>query len=305
MTTIFFDSTMTDDERRSRLYNGDLFVFSATDTSLEFCEFAQNMIREYLPFTDPQKAQYELEVTAYAEILGKLKPAFIHHRESKKFIQKIPAENNTDLSSTYFEVPKMRSSTSDGYLTAGIAYAWHPHRDTWYSAPQSQINWWLPVFEIESENTMTFFPKYWDLEVKNNSDGYNYYEWNEKYRGTHVTKYLNSDPRPLPKPIDNIDTSEEIRIVCPVGGMILFSGAHLHGSVENTSGKTRFSIDFRTINLADLQQRSGAPNVDSSSTGSVLKEFLSADDLSNLPESVLEMYFDGTETMGKSVYKPE
>jgi hypothetical protein len=305
MTTIFFDSSMNDDERRSRLYNGDLFVFSATDTSLEFCEFAQNMIREYLPSTDPQKAQYELEVTTYAEILGKLKPAFIHHPESKKFIQKILAENNADLSSTYFEVPKMRSSTSDGYLTAGIAYAWHPHRDTWYSAPQSQINWWLPVFEIESENTMTFFPKYWDLEVKNNSDGYNYYEWNEKYRGTHVTKYLNSDPRPLPKPIDNIDTSEEIRIVCPVGGMILFSGAHLHGSVKNTSGKTRFSIDFRTTNLSDLQQRSGAPNLDSRCTGSVLKEFLSADDLSNLPESVLEMYFDGTEMKGKSVYKPE
>jgi hypothetical protein len=305
MTTIFFDSSMNDDERRSRLYNGDLFVFSATDTSLEFCEFAQNMIREYLPSTDPQKAQYELEVTTYAEILGKLKPAFIHHPESKKFIQKILAENNADLSSTYFEVPKMRSSTSDGYLTAGIAYAWHPHRDTWYSAPQSQINWWLPVFEIESENTMTFFPKYWDLEVKNNSDGYNYYEWNEKYRCTHVTKYLNSDPRPLPKPIDNIDTSEEIRIVCPVGGMILFSGAHLHGSVKNTSGKTRFSIDFRTTNLSDLQQRSGAPNLDSRCTGSVLKEFLSADDLSNLPESVLEMYFDGTEMKGKSVYKPE
>jgi hypothetical protein len=40
-----------------------------------------------------------------------------------------------------FDMPRLRSSTSDNYLTTGIAYEWHPHRDTWYSAPQCQINW--------------------------------------------------------------------------------------------------------------------------------------------------------------------
>ena len=62
-------------------------------------------------------------------------------------------------------VRRMRSSTSDGYLTTGIAYAWHPHRDTWYSAPQCQINWWMPIYEIVSENAMAFHPRYFGEAV--------------------------------------------------------------------------------------------------------------------------------------------
>jgi hypothetical protein len=304
MTTIYLDSTMSDDERRSHLYQGDLFIYSPTETTLQFCEFAQNLIGSYFTDGDPQTAQHRIEQAEYAEILGRLKPEFIHHPKSKTFIQKILNERGIDLSSAYFEVPKMRSSTSDEFITAGIAYAWHPHRDTWYSAPQCQINWWMPIFDITAENTMAFYPKYWGRVVENNSEVYNYYEWNEKYRGAHVTKYLNSDPRPLPKPTEQIDTSEEIKFTCPIGGIYLFSGAHLHGSVNNTSGKTRFSLDFRTINIDDLNNKKGAPNLDSNCSGSVLGEFLSARDLTQLPESILKTYHDGTEERGRTSYKP-
>src|SRR2546422_2486545 len=55
----------------------------------------------------------------------------------------------------------MRTATSDNYLTAGLAYAFHPHRDTWYSAPLCQVNWWLPVYEIAPDNAMAFHPRYW------------------------------------------------------------------------------------------------------------------------------------------------
>ena len=72
---------------------------------------------------------------------------------------------------TYFDVPRMRSSTSDDYLTTGIAYAWHPHRDTWYSAPQCQLNWWLPIYDLASENAMAFHPRYFTEGVANTSSG--------------------------------------------------------------------------------------------------------------------------------------
>ena len=39
-----------------------------------------------------------------------------------------------DPEKTYWTVPRMRTATSNSYLTTGIAYASHPHRDTWYSA---------------------------------------------------------------------------------------------------------------------------------------------------------------------------
>ena len=69
-----------------------------------------------------------------------------------------------DLDDTYFDVPRMRTATHGGYLTAGIAYAFHPHRDTWYSAPFSQINWWIPMYEIEPDNSMAFHLRYWNAE---------------------------------------------------------------------------------------------------------------------------------------------
>ena len=50
--------------------------------------------------------------------------------------------------------------THGNYLTAGLAYAFHPHRDTWFSAPPCQINWWLPVYDISAENTIAFYPRY-------------------------------------------------------------------------------------------------------------------------------------------------
>ena len=34
---------------------------------------------------------------------------------------------------------------------------------------------------------------------------------------------------------------------------MLFSGAQLHASIPNTSGDARFSVDFRTVDVADLQ----------------------------------------------------
>jgi hypothetical protein len=95
----------------------------------------------------------------------------------------------------------------------------------------------------------------------------------------------------------------QIRLICPVGGIIVFSGAHLHSSVPNTSGKTRFSIDFRSVHVDDLAVRAGAPNVDSACTGTVLREFKRARDASDLPPEIVALYEDGTEIQGALVYR--
>jgi hypothetical protein len=80
------------------------------------------------------------------------RPKFIHHPESKRYIPLILKELGCDLEQAYFDVPRMRSSTSDDYLTSGIAYAFHPHRNTWYSAPRCQLNFWIPEFQILPRN---------------------------------------------------------------------------------------------------------------------------------------------------------
>jgi hypothetical protein len=63
-------------------------------------------------------------------------------------------------------------------------------------------------------------------------------------------------------------------VVLPhVGGVVLFSGAQLHASVPNTSGRARFSVDFRTVDVTDLHSGRGAPLVDVSCTGTAIRDF--------------------------------
>src|SRR6202165_358486 len=249
--TVFYDLNVSDDVRRQRLYDGQLFVYSTRASILALVNFAKSMIEDAFGGLDPRTAQKNMAVEHYASLLGKLKPAFIHHPESKRHLRNILEDLGCDLEKTYFDVPRMRSSTSDNYLTTGIAFAWHPHRETWYSAPPCLINWWLPIYEIESDNAMAFHPQYWARPVKNSSAEYNYYTWNKLYRGENVTKLIKDNPRPLPRATEAMELEPQIRLICPVGGVILFSGAQMHSSVPNTSGVTRFSIDFRTIHVND------------------------------------------------------
>lgn len=301
MATTYIDASLTDDERRRRMFCGDVFVYSPTSSSKAFCEFSREMICAAFGDQDPETAQDRMSVQEYVAVLSELKPQFIHHPRSKEFVREILREIGCDLSKTYFDVPRMRTSTSDGYLTSGIAYAWHPHRDTWYSAPAAQINFWVPIFPILSTNAMAFHPTYFSKIVPNDSERYNYYEWNRKYRAAAATQ-TDGDSRPLPRPTDPVDTEYDIRVICPVGGIIIFSGAQLHSSVPNTSGVTRFSIDFRTVNVEDIRKGEGAPTQDVKCTGSSIRDFVSCEDLSAMPADIIRSFHDGTEESGDLVY---
>jgi hypothetical protein len=303
--TVYFDPPFGDDERRARLYEGQLFVYSPRAPGLALAAFARGLIEEAFAPLDPLTAQHHLSVERYAEVLGKLKPSFIHHEESKRHLRALLSDLGCDLEKTFFDVPRMRSSTSDGYLTTGIAYAWHPHRDTWYSAPPCQLNWWIPIYAITADNAMAFHPRYFTEGVTNTSEGYNYYEWNQTHRGEHVAGYTKSDPRPLPRATEPLELDPQIRLVPPVGGLIVFSGAQMHSSVPNTSGVTRFSLDFRTVNLDDAVARRGAANVDARCTGTTMRDYLRATDLSRIPDDVVKLYDDGTAVRGKVLYQPQ
>jgi len=303
VTAVHHDSTVSDDGRRAALFGGDLFLTSPNDATLAFCEFTQLLLHEAFGGLDPELAQNEMTVEQYAAVLSELKPTFIHHPRSKQFVRDILESLGCDLEVTYFDVPRLRTSTSGGFLTAGIAYAWHPHRDTWYSAPMSQLNFWMPVYEIVAANAMALHQDYFDVAVPNTSESYNYYEWNSKYRSSAASN-IGSDARPLPGPTIDIDMRNPLVFVPSVGGMIEFSGQHLHSSVPNHSGRTRISIDFRAVHLGDIEVGRGALNVDAHCTGSSIRDFMRGSDFSPMPEHALHLFNDGTEDRGDLIYAP-
>src|SRR5262245_24791799 len=291
MSTVHFDSPVGDDVRRGLLYAGALFVYSSRPAALRLCELAHELREGAFPGVDPRKAQDTMPAKEYAAVMGKLKPDFIHHPRAKACLQEVLAEFGCDLERTCFDVPRLRSSTSNGYLTTGIAYAWHPHRDTWYSAPGCQINWWMPVYEIEATNAMAFHPRFWGRAVTNDSHRYDYAEWNRSFR-FNAEQYLSEDPRPLPRATEPMELEPQTRLLPAAGGMLLFSGAQMHSSVPNTSGVTRYSIDFRTVHIDDVEAFAGAPNVDAACTGTTLGDYLRGRDLAHIPERLIREYED-------------
>ncbi len=301
MPSVHHDSVLADDALRKAVYAGDLFVSSPTAAAVAFCDFARGLAIDAFDGLDPESAQHHLPVERYAEILSRLKPRFIHDTRSKEFIRSVLEERGCDLEQTYFDVPRLRTSTSHGYLTSGIAYAWHPHRDTWYSAPMSQLNFWMPVYPVEATNAMAFHPSYFACEVPNSSAEYNYYEWNAKYRAS-ASSNVTTETRPLPGPIDDVDISDPLVLLPAVGGLIEFSGQHLHSSVPNTSGRTRYSIDFRTVHIGDIAAGASAPNVDADCTGSAIRDFMRASDFAPMPEHIVRLFDDGTEDRGELLY---
>jgi len=291
---LFFDSKMSDAERRKELYRGSIFVYSPSPNAVDLCGFAREMIEKAFHPCDPRKAQEHMPVERCVEILAELKPKFIHDAKSKQLIQGMLAERGCDLSKTYFDVPRLRTAFPSNYLSSGIAYAFHPHRDTWYSAPFSQINWWMPVYDILPENSMAFHARYFDEPVANSSNTYNYYEWNRSNRQS-AAQHVKADTRVQPRPQAALDPDPQFRVIANVGSVMLFSAAQLHSTVPNTCGLTRYSIDFRTVHLDDVWEKCGAPNIDSACTGTTMHDYISAADFTHLPQEAIALYFDGTE----------
>jgi hypothetical protein len=297
MASVHINAKIDDDRRRQGLFDGDIFILRPTPGTEAMIALARGMLEEAFAPHDPRTIHKHKTAEEVAAILSVLKPKFIHHPECKVLIRQVMRENGVDLDKLYFDVPRLRSAYPSHFLSAGIAYAFHPHRDTWYSAPMCQLNWWMPVYPIEPDNAMGFYPRYFSEAVKNNSEIYNYYEWNTKNRAT-AAQHVKSDTREQPKAQQALEPVT-VRYLPEPGSIILFSGAQLHETVPNTTERARYSIDFRTVHLDDLTGRRGAPNVDSRCTGTTMRDYLRATDLAPLPEDIIQAYDDGSAAAGK------
>src|SRR6267378_1440196 len=178
MNSIIIDAPISEEKKRELLYRGQLLVYSPTPSSLALVDFARKMVEAAFHPLDPETAQFHLPVEKYAAILSDLKPKFIHAPESKKCIQGMLGDLGFSLEKTYFDVPRMRSSTSDDFLTSGIAYAFHP--------------------------------QYWSHPVRNGSAEYNYAEWNRTSR-QNAAQFIKQDTRKQPKPEEPMELDPQIR----------------------------------------------------------------------------------------------
>ncbi len=286
--SILVDPARSGDDLRRQLYSGNLVILTRLQAVSDFVEYTREELTELFKPYDPEHAHDHIEPPEMARMLGTWKPRFIHAENSRKLVRAIVEEAGFPAGHTHYDLPKPRTSFPVGHLTTGVAFAFPWHRDVWYSAPAQQINWWLPVFPARDDNAMSFDLKSFDREVANSSGTFDYYQNNASRltTATQVTRERQSRPGAL-----NHRPDQELVILPAPGGILLFSGAQLHASIPNTSGRARFSVDFRTVDVRDLMAGWGAPLVDVHCTGTAIRDFINVADESSFSEQTVTRLF--------------
>jgi hypothetical protein len=286
--TVFVDPDVTGDELRQVLYQGNLVVLTRLNAVNALVEYTREQLVELFKPHDPEHAHEYIEPAEMAKLLGAWKPRFIHADKSRDLICEIVKETGLKAEFTHYDVPKPRTAFPVGHLTTGVAFAFPWHRDTWYSAPPQQLNWWLPVYAARPDNSMSFDLNSFDQAVPNTSDTFDYYRNNAQRLTTasQVTKELQARPGAIDhKP------AQELVVLPPPGGVLLFSGTQLHTSIPNTSGLARYSVDFRTVDARDLVDGRGARLVDVHCTGTAIRDFRNIVDGRSFDEETITRIF--------------
>jgi hypothetical protein len=285
---VVIDPGVPSDQLRRTLYAGHLVILTRLQALRDFVEYTCEELTELFHPYDPEHAHEHIEPTEMARILSVWKPHYIHSDKSKKLVRAVIEEAGFSPEETHYDLPKPRTSFPLGHLNTGVAFAFPWHRDTWYSAPAQQINWWLPIFPVRDDNAMSFDLASFDRAVPNTSDGFDYYQNNANRltTATGVTREVQARPGAIDHKPD-----QELVILPAPGEVLLFSGNQLHASTPNTSGRARFSVDFRIVSVPDLLAGRGAPLVDAYCTGTAVRDFVNVADESRFDEdSVVKLF---------------
>jgi hypothetical protein len=282
LTPIYVNRRSSDDERRQRMFDGGLFLYSSPPESTRLVDWARELIdAAFAASGDVRQAHARMDVKSFVAHASPLKSKFTNDAKTMKLCQDLIAAMGCDPEETYFDLPRLRVAPPGDYLTSGVSYAYKPHRDTWYAHPRQLINYWVPVFDGETSHVMPMFIDYFRRPVDNASANWDYDEWVQKARYA-AAENIGTENRQHPVPKQDLGDTTDLRIVQNAGDLMLFSTCQLHGSPRNETEWIRYSFDLRTLHLGDLRANRGPVDVDGKATGTTLKDFLRVSDLKPL-----------------------
>lgn len=256
-------------EWRGAIHAGAIHRLPATAESSRLAAAVRELLCAELG-DDPGLAQFRLAGPALLERLGAVRSALAGDPSFLEGARAVIASTGEDPARCAIDVPRLRAVLHRGHEIPEAAAVYAAHRDTWYANPQSQINWWIPLHAVTEEDSFALFPGLFETPLENNSEQFDYPDFIRKAgwqsaKGSSCAVYPSTRTPP---------ESGAVRIACESGDLLVFSAAHLHQTRPHASGRTRFSIDFRTVSLDDHRCGRGAPNVDNRSTGSALDDYV-------------------------------
>ena len=240
---------------RERLYRGELLVFRGLPAMFELVARARAMAESAFAPCSPPLAQDALEPEDFLGRAAALRRSFMRDADARAAFRAVIEELGLDPASTYADRLILRLQPSGESYSGRRVRDLPPHRDTWGSNLMAQINLWGPVFPLDPGATMVIWPTLLDRVVPNTS-----VEWDLERLREAPGRY---PPLPvLHGPVPAGEGAAQVPVVIRPGDLLCFSGAHLHASRPNRTGRVRVSVDSRTVDLADTGAGRGAVNVD-------------------------------------------
>jgi len=287
ITPIYVNRRIRDDERRARIFDGGLFLYTCPPASGVLIDWIHSLVQDaFGAGTDARRAHEAYDVQEFVKRAAPLKSRFTNDPTTKRLCQELIVAMGCDPELTYFDLPRLRVIPPNNYLTSGVSYNYKPHRDTWYAHPRQLINYWVPAHDSEPTNVMSMYVDFFHQPVSNASGEWDYDEWVKNSRFA-AAKNVGAETRPHPLPLEEVGGSTDLRLVQNGGDMMLFSTCQLHASAPNQTLFVRYSYDLRTLHIEDLRSQRGPSNLDGRAGGSTLQDFLRVSDLQPLEPAAL------------------
>lgn len=251
---------MLDALQRESLYGGGLMTYPVTIPDFAGALWAQIQAHFGENPRDYQGADHFARLQQLRQELG-----LAHWRaQCREFLQ----ASGIRLEEFALDRLRLRGVTPGAEKIPAAAAAFYAHRDCWYANPQAQINLWMPLHDVDAECSFGFYPELFAVAVENDSAAFDYQDF-VGHGGFQSTAKVPVHPHwtapEQPEPTHAVELKQ--------GNLLLFSAAHLHRSLPNRSGRTRFSVDLRLVHRQDHARGLGAPNCDNRCRGSALADY--------------------------------
>ncbi len=262
---------------RAKVFAGALLIVCQADPLAPFRRYVEGLLADAFAPAAPQDAQGQLARADFMTRIDTLRAQFRTDQRACDLLLPALEHLGLDSANTFWDRLNVRVLPAGAEPQQHADLALGAHRDTWASNVYAQVNWWLPLYPVTAERAIAFYPRHWDTPLPNGSADWDLDQLRRQRReGGVATVPL------VPAPMRPLDPSDALAVVIQPGDLLLFSGAHLHATVPNTSGLPRFSVEVRTVSLADVRAGRGAPNIDGDAPKAQWQWFRRVDDGTSL-----------------------
>lgn len=260
------------------LYAGDVFLGPPTPASQRLVASVRAALAEALGCAPAlvRDVPQQLPNEELFRRIGALRKQLYLEPRYHAAVRDVIAACGIDPARVAFDPLRLRVVRHRGHENPLAAPVYHPHRDTWYAHPRALVAWWIPLDDLAEHETFVFYPERFASPVPNDSEIFDYDDWVRDGWELKIgwQQLAAGAEARYPRAAVGADGGRAVGFACRAGENLVFSGAHFHATLPQATGRTRFSLDFRIVDLDDHAAGRGAPDVDNRSRGSALRDYV-------------------------------